>query len=54
MHEDGRLKFYSGIGDHMHVHEYQMVDFLAPLLLDEEAKEGEIKYHESFWNLLIE
>lgn len=36
LHKTDRLKFYSGRGDHMHVHEYQMIDFLAPLLLDEE------------------
>ena len=53
LHKTDRLKFYSGIGDHMHVHEYQMVEMLAPLLLDEEERPTELTYTEKFLNLLV-
>ena len=35
MHKNGKLKFYTGIGDHMHVHDYHMTQLVAPMLLDE-------------------
>ena len=54
LHETGRLKFHKGIGDHMHVHEYQVVDYLAPLLLDEEEHPSDLVYHRSYENVTVD
>ena len=35
LYESGRMWFYHGPGDHMHLEEYMITDYLAPLLLDQ-------------------
>lgn len=48
MHKEGRMLFYSNVGDHMHVHEYQMKRYLAPLLLGTTPFPNEYSYSDLF------
>jgi palmitoyl-protein thioesterase len=33
--DEGKLFFYAGPGDHMHLEDYMITDYLAPLLLNQ-------------------
>ncbi len=35
LYEAGKMFFYSGAGDHMHLESYMIDNYLRPLLLDE-------------------
>ena len=34
LYDAGKMFFYAGDGDHMHLEEYMMTDYLAPLILN--------------------
>ena len=38
LYDAGKMFFYAGPGDHMHLENYMMTDYLAPLLLDQTPK----------------
>ena len=35
LYESGRMFFYSGAGDHMHLEQYMIDDYLVPMLRDQ-------------------
>ena len=41
LYESGRLFFYTGEGDHMHLKQWMMDEYLAPMLLEQTPKPSE-------------